>query len=412
MRIIEENFRDMSGGSAVEVGLLSLLIVPICFYAVFFFEYSFVNIKLSEAARYAAWEMTVMPLTDWKTHQHSTSQIDSIKDEVQALWGDDLNSATSQDSTFAKGKDGNGIFSEKVTPLWVTSLDNASDDGSASEERIISSFADESPYSALDTVDSEGNGDGDGGNDGGFLGKLTGEIYNFTGKAASAMYSYFGFNTNGAIELAATVPLKFNVNAPLYKSAENGLLTTKIPSLQSRERIVIDAWDLKDGGDVDLGPAIAANPSGNASYYYQVKSMMFGGITGSLSQLLNGDDAEGGEFWDKVVNGLQSFIRLPWEPIVRSYALKEAPLGTGVKCSSGQKNKQACFNFGKSRFNPLGGDGEDQGVGALNKVYTNVFKDTYKEDSSPYNHVYRKSGSGYYMGCDVAQASSIGECWK
>lgn len=385
-------FKEENGGATVEAAILSLVMVPMAIYAIFFFDLSLMNIKILEASRYAAWEMTAMQISDWKNHKHNdqgylNGRIELLKKEVQERWGDDMNSATAQ-TELAKGKD-NGIFKLKISSLTVTELNMQEDN------MIIGDMSgEESPYKGK-KLEKDGD-EPEKPSDGGFLQSLLSEVSGFLGDAIEEVYGYFGFYKNGFVLTSASVNLKFDRKVPLF-GAESMILANL--SVQAQQRILVDAWDLKDGSDVDYGPKDPPKDASGAGYYFQVKKMMFGGLPASI-----GDIIGGGEIVGLVMDAIKSFIRLPWDPVVRSYALKKAPDSTGTASTNCEKNRHSCFKFGDNRVNSI--------KNAPDTFYTNVFKDTFVEADSPYNRVYRRNGDGYYMGCDKPEIVDRQDCWR
>ena len=415
-------FQEESGGAMVEVAILSLVMVPMAIYAIFFMDMSLINIKTLEASRYAAWEMTVMQISDYKNYGHknnsnflankianvSNESSMSLAQEVQDRWGDDMNSATSQNQTLAKGA-ANGIFQERVSGLSVTELEVP--------EQMVT-IQDGDPYAGK-TIEDDGQNPGqpesDGGAGGTFLQNFLSKASGFLGKGAKGFYDYFSFYTNGFAETKVSMGLKFTKSAPIY---DGGKLLEVVPTVSSAQKLLIDSWDVKYGGNVDIGPQNPSSSAAGIEYYNQVKKMVFGGLVGQIGDFIKKDGSgDGSDFFDKAYKFIQGFIRLPWDPVVRSYALKHVG-GKKSGCpDNSQKNIKGCFSLGKERI-------KYEGIDALSSFYTNVYKDTYAEGEgvSPYHDVYKRqspdgqnasmSVTGYYMGCDKPQTVDRQDCWK
>lgn len=382
-----------SGAAAVETALLSLVMVPMVIYAIFFFDLSLINIKVLEAARYAAWELTSMRLSDWKNHSHMNGEyvggkINVISSEVKARWGDDLNGATSSDSNLNSF---DGIYNESASGLSVTVLDEEGSGGSSDTPAVSVDMKNETSYEQEQEVNANTESAP---SEGVFFQDALGKIQELLGKGASEGYEYFKFNTKGFVRTEVTARLKFNRTAPIYKG-EN-LLIGGIPIVRSKQKLIVDSWDLKDGRDVDFGQIGASSDDGGAGeeFHGQIKKMVFVGFTENIAKVFGDVGGMVQEIFNKIG------LRNPFTPVVRSYALKEASDGS----DSCEKNKQACFTLEDNRANPVGG--------ALNKFYTNVFKDTYEAAQSPYYQVYKKHGKGYYMGCDKPEVVDRQDCWK
>lgn len=372
-------FLDETGGAVVEVALLSLLVVPMVFYATFFFDLSLVNIRVSEAARYAAWELTVMEISDWKDHTHRESPNvrgelwkSILKPEVEGRWGDDMNSATST-SNSASGLFHPDNIGGGKSGLTITKIKNFKIGPDNGDLPTYSPYAQEvtADEGVAEPEDSFGT-----------------NIRNIIGNVTSFIYDWLGFNKNGFVKLHGSVELEFIKAAPLFKGES---LLPGTPIVRANEGLLVDAWDFKDAGDIDYngyGQNMPEDDGGGEKYYNQVKHMVFAGMAEAVSDWLPSNASS-------ILNGL---FRNPFLPTVRSYAM------TGTT--------DASVKFGKDRIDGLASE-EDSWGNAPDKFYTNVFKESYNEqcENCNYNAVYKKNG-GYYMGCDKPQIDDRQDCWQ
>lgn len=368
------------GGATVEVALLSLLMVPMMFYAIFFFDLSLVNIKTLEASRYAVWEMSIMEISRWEDGKHIDVGTLSLDQEVIERWGDDMNSATSNVSQLNSHP---GIFNERQSALLVSSLNNSG----TGQNAVSVNISDASPYMINAPVTNEASSESSsasGGIDFDIFAEVVDKIAGFLGKVDTGVYGYFEFNTNGFAETEVSVKLNFDKTAPVYKGEK---LLEIVPEVRGRQKLLVDAWDLKDGSDVDVGQKEASN---NVKYYSQVNKMTFGKVPKMLNDVL-GRFGEIGKFMVDLLG-----IRNPFATVVRSLALKDS------------SNFDSSVEFGDKRANPNSG----QGYGAPTTFYTNVFQDMWQKDKSPYYNAYEKSKKGYYMGCDKPQTVDRQKCWQ
>lgn len=398
-------FFSEEGGAVVEVAILSLVMVPMAIYAIFFFDYAFINLKVSEAARYAAWEMTAMQISDWKDHKHlqGTSYLNDrmthIVNEVKDRWGDDMNGATAPEGSLTFSKSNGTLFSVKKAGLTVTEFEMK--DG---ESVFQVDLTDSSVYTGADTTETPPDVEEPSKpNDLGIFKEALNKISGWVSSLASKAYAWLGFNVNGFIETEVSVKLKFNKVAPIYKGESLFLGSDGLPLLRGRQKIVVDAWDLKDGSDADYGQVAGPNDGGaGVEYKNQVAKVAFAGVTAKIADMLG----SGGENIKKILNILK--VRDPFDAVVRSFALKHATAGSGV-------NLEGALEFGDSRSNPIDS-------GAPSKFYTNTFKDTWsKTDSSYYGSYVKQSPSGqnasmkttgYYMGCDKPEIVDRQDCWQ
>lgn len=377
------------GAAAVEVAILSLVMVPILLYSIFFFDLALMGVRALEAARYAAWEFTRVDASA------GISSLDKsvIQKEIEARWGDDMNGATSSDSSFNNHP---GIFNEKITGLTVTELDS-SYGGNSSSAKI--SITERTPYltNAVAEPQNENKPDGDiseAGNGVSLLQNIVNKFSNVVNKGAKWVYgTWLQMNVQGYVEIDFSTKLKFNKSAPIYKG--ESLMIGDMPVVSGKQKLLVDVWDLKDGRDADYlqGKALSGDGGAGEKYYNQVNKLVFGGVKGQLDALLG----KAGDVIKKILNALD--IRNPFEPVVRSYAMTGV---SGTAC----KNAESCVEFGAGRVDPV-----KEGA-ALQKFYTNVFKDTYDKKNSPYYNVYKRNGKGYYMGCDKPQIDDRQDCWQ
>lgn len=394
---------DEAGAAVVEVAILSLVMVPMAIYAIFFFDFAFINLKVSEAARYAAWEMTAMQISDWKGHSHLTNsgylndRMANIMEEVKDRWGDDMNGATAPEGSLTYTKADGHLFAVKKAGLSVTEFDSENGNSALRIELTDASVYVGANNTEIPPEATEPNEPSDANIFQGMLDKLSGLV----GRVASEAYHWLGFNTNGFIGTEVSIKLRFNKSAPIYKGESLFIGSDGLPLLRGREKIVADAWDLKNGGDADHGRDKGPNDGGaGEEYKSQIKKMAFIGVTSKISDLLGG----AGDIVDAFISFLN--IRNPFEPVIRSFALKHATSGEGI-------NREAALEFGENRTNPFGD--------ARSKFYTNAFKDTHEAESSDYYNVYVKQSpsgqnasmktTGYYMGCDKPEIVDRQDCW-
>jgi hypothetical protein len=324
---------------------------------------------------------------------HFSTQSGIIKKEVEARWGDDMNGATSMELE--------GLFKEKITNLTVTEFDMAEEGASV----ITVDLKNESPYKSNERIDSNDSGDS---GDTGFINSILSRVQGIIGQMADFVYGWFNFNTEGFVKSEVSVKLKFNRKAPIYGGGE--MLLNAIPALTAQEALVVDAWDLKDGSDVDWGQDGAAPGGKNEGYYRQVDKLMFGGFKYMLTDWMGSV----GDF----IKDLASFlgIRLPYETTVRSYALRNVTNYGTAGCPAAtdqnpsQRNIKGCIEF-KNVADP-------PGAKTRKAYYTNVFTDDPTFANGIYFKVYKNQSpqggiedSGYYMGCNKPEIVDRQECW-
>lgn len=407
-----------AGGAVVETAILSLIMVPLAIYSIFMYEFAMINLKASEVARYTAWEMTAMQMSDYESYAHHNnkdgflkSRMSELELEVKERWGDDMNSATvPSDSNLASKLNGT-LFAEKHSGLIVTKFDGG-ENGDAAGAFLTVNLTDSSPYDDADEIDPN-DADPVSEDDTGILGGLVGNLSSFLGRSAGKFYDKFWFNTQGFVGTEIGVQMRFSHTAPIYKGEGmyidgSGNATNLLPKLKGKEKIVADAWDLKAGGDVDMGQVKGPEDSGAGTpYLNQVGKIAFLGLVDKVRGAL-------GDFGDTLSSiGDLLGIRDPFSPVVRSFALKH--YDTDV--SNNRTQSALKFEGGKSAANPV--------KGAPLTFYTNTYKDTFNEKDkySYYTRVFARQtpngddqpnlkSTGYYMGCDEPQTVDRTKCWK
>ena len=413
MREFGSNSREEQGAAAVEVAILSLVMVPMAIYAIFFFDLALVNIKTSEVARYAVWELTAMGLSNFADSSANpdhvatfNNKVEIVEDEVEGIWGDDMNSGTRPDVSYYGLPYEKENSYRKVTSLMVTEFENSSgEEGSGS---VITSFSmgNSSPYNgeSLDTGESPS---ADGAEDLGLMQGIISSIQRLVNGAATFMFERVKFNTQGFVNSDVQVKLKFDRKVPIY--GDDPMIIGEMPTFKSTQKLLVDAWDLKDGSDVDWGQSGAASNGGNKGYFYQVDRMTFLGLKADIAGWL-GDIGSGlSDFMDFLG------VRMPHMTQVRSYALKNGANAAGTGCSTADRNVKGCVPLSISRPPQLSHS-------PRSGYYTNVVSDVPNftdSSTSDYFQVYRKQspkgnspGGGYYMGCGQPEKVNRRECWQ
>lgn len=406
-KIFQRSLRNQHGGAVVETAIMSLIMVPLVIYSIFFYEFAMINLKTSEAARYAAWEMTAMQMSDYVNYKHEkngylSSRMSNLVQEVKERWGDDMNSATAKaDSNIYKNAN-KTLFNEKQTGLVVTKFDSGDNDSDGAFMTV--NITDSSPYDSSPATEKPDDAvEPSSGNDTLGVGDT---ITNAIGSGSKKAFKYFHLNVNGFVSTEVSVKMKFSHTAPIYHGDgmlvdSSGNPTATLPPLKAKEKLVADAWDLKNGGDADFGQEHAGKKH---EYLNQVSKMVFIGLTDLINSKLNG----GLDKFNRVLDKLG--LRNPMAAVVRSYAMKHV--------NASGSHGDSSIEFGDKRIDPFSGN---KGR-APSKFYTNTFKDTWNKEDSYYYKVYKNqspsgqsassASTGYYMGCDKPQIVHRSNCWK
>jgi len=394
-----KKIKNEYGAAAVEVAILSLVMVPMVLYAIFFFDLSLMHIKILEASRYSVWELTSTENTNWNTGTHSI-QSQQVQNELDALWGDDMNSATSNNSDYNKYA---GIFNEKVSGLSVTTLENEGEN-SSSDSIITATWTDDLLFGdnikgEKDVDETELNSEND---SKGIIQSIMNKVLEVAGQGANFFYNRFGLNSKGFVKTTVSSKLYFKRTAPIFGDT---LLPDDVFDFSANQKLLVDDWRLYDGGDVDYGE----NSTKNEAYYMQVKRMFFLGVFKDigdfLKDALGGASDDGKGLLSKFLNKIQSAIGIdnPFTPTVRSYALKGSTAETPSPCANGT----GCVTMDVV---------DPQDFSPRKHFYTNVVRDTHSWQGSNYYKVYQRQSnsdsSSYYMGCPKSQVINRADCWQ
>lgn len=390
---------EEEGGSVVEIALLSLLFFPIICYAGFFYDFSLANLKMQEASRYAAWELTAMKLWDWKNKSSSLTgtSTQTIKNEIADRWGDDLNSATS-----VSGASSTPFLydssQKKYSGLAMTSLKDVKVDVVDGELK----------FTGGEYTETEDTSE-----DGGALSAATGFLQNILsglGDIGNFAFDGLGFNENGFAKISTSFSLEFDKKG--YMVIPGDLLGKNLFSTDNRpttQRLLVESWDIRgEVIDVDEGfdhPSIDDEGKNvDTDYYAQVKNVFLLGVPSNLGEINLFGDFQLGDL-SSIASYIMNFfgIHSPLDPVVRSYRMRGFD-GNGGNLTP---NKGACYYKTEACIDyDQGPNGSGDNVAdpdatkhnSRRKFFTNVYQDISKEDKSPYNKVYKKLG-GYYMGC-------------
>jgi hypothetical protein len=324
------------GAAATEFALLTVVLVPTMFYAIYFYELSVAKMKAQEASRYLVWELAAAGLSDWKDGHHQ-DKFDALQkellQEVQDRWGDDQQSATP--TLFPTAPDAKPMTLEVSIP----------------QDQVDLQSVDAEVWDA-----SVANG------------VSTGAL----GKGVDWLFRQMNFNTKGKL----VGSLKFHIKNKLTGKAlllgyykEKKFLADEL-DLSVKQSLIADQWDLKDGSDVVANGQ--QNDCGKFDYCYQVNRMQLLGIGSELNSVMS------------VADTILSVVGFhdPLRGVVASKALSDPSVPVD------------------SSHNLQVADPPDHS--SLRKHYTNVFRDNFTNNTSPYQKVYQRLGK-YYLGCPQPQ---------
>ncbi|QRO01201.1 pilus assembly protein [Archangium violaceum] len=344
------------GAAIVEFALVVPLLVSILMFSIFLSEIIRAKLKLQEASRYVAWEMTSYALSDYGSGDHEkafdVAMTASVKEAAERYR--DL------DSIEPEGRFGTMLRAE---PAQVT-IKNQGVSG----------------------IDLSRVFEGSGG--------MGAEAASAVGKTLDYFLEHFHFNTKGQVEVELRSRLT-SIGLPrnYLQKEDKGFFTVDnwggkdLSNMQVKNRftLIANGWQLPDGGDALVKSKRAGVHGGGSDHglYLQVDRMKFLGIGNYTGQV-------GLDQLSEVANFLlPDFLG----PFVVAHNYKP-----GESARDCNKSKHGA-PMGLNNLNSYPGlDDPDQRC-----FDTAPFRDTQAYDSSLYRKVFMARGENF-MGCKNMQA--------
>lgn len=348
------------GAALVELALVVPIFVVLLLFAAFFTDVIRVKLKLQEASRYAAWEMTSHPLGDWVNKNHEavfTTARDSVIEEARLRFQD------------------------------LDSADRRAIDGDA----FSFSFALEARPPTFEIANQEV--------------ALLPEGVPVLGGVGDAALGAVGFDTGGQVEVMVRggmrnliIPRTFmqRTDGSFYGQSTWGSADLSAMQSHNRYTLVASSWFMPDGAD----QTIYSDRSGvhrdgtEGGIRPVVTRMKFGGL-GAL--------VESTSVLAKVKDITGRFLPDPFGTYVVShnYGLEGAPSSLDRSCNTpGHLSPAGMRNLDVDKgLDQRDGDNND----LLRCFDTAPFRDTQAYDASLYAKIFEARGQNF-MGCQNAQA--------
>ena len=345
------------GAATVELALVVPLLVSILMFSVFLSEVIRARLKLQEASRYVAWEMTSYTLSDYATADHDRAfglAMTAAVKEASERYAD-------LDSIEPEGRFGTML---RAAPVQV-GMRNQSVAGID-----------------LSRVFPDGAG-GEGP-----------EATAAMGKTLGYFLGHFRFNTRGQVEVETTSTLSSHVLPRRFLQKEQhgffdvdnwgGRDLSNLP-VKERYTLIANGWHLPDGGDALMKPKQAGVHDGGSPHglRLQVDRMKFLGVGNYLDQVKLDQFSAVAHFL------LPDFLG----PFVVSHNYVPGESGRGCN-----KSKHGA-PMGLNNVNAYPGLDDP----AQRCFDTAPFRDTQAYDQSLYRKMFMARG-GNFMGCKNAQA--------
>ncbi len=391
MRLLPTLSRQ-DGGSVVEYALMAPLFVTMSLWAIYLLEIGTAKIKQQEVTRFAVWEFTAYPLSDWKDANHQ-AKFDAARTEIL-------------DETFDRYKDLAGHNKGQESGFGMVSrayigmgTGGAGQNGNAAGNPTAGAIT-------LSPVPLDLPGQVTGG--GGGMAAQVMELLSALGDALNTVLRLaFAFNTESAGARANVgiridnrlMPRNF-LDDSWFQSAmlPDGFNPLLMPGVDMT--LMVDHWYMNDGRDVHL----PGGDGGNGYLYWkQVQRMHLGGAIRERIM---------GPFGDVLTKIEQFFpLRLP----------TEAQLVSQNYRSSGDLSAMSCPSGGSGPLTNSGKWVNHAGFGYQGNTETDDMSGVKCFDTLPI----RANGMGYasdpnhqtlsvrrdnYMGCDRSQRRYPDEC--
>ncbi len=334
----------------VETALIAPIFVVLVMWAAFFYDFVQLRIKVLEASRFAAWEFTAYPLSDYATGNHGAAYTAAV-----------------------------GHVRTDVTDLY-TSLDSA-DRAPTAHQRLATRYSFEGvtfsngPVRMLsgNVPDIEPDSD---------LGDVTSFVLDSVGDALDYVLNRMGYNDRGLVTAEVTARIEHALMPrtflPEFYSVD--MYPTPSYTISARSAVVADGWTLHDGRPIVQEEEY---PYEEYPFFVQVQRGHTLGLTGAVPGLSTFFDLV-----DQVGDHLEDFFNLP-NPLNARLTTKRYELPPGG--------------------NTLGLDtDETQKEFDTLPVRENCRFDACPTDESAYGQTLKMRGD-YYMGCPVAE-SMPGQC--
>ena len=261
---LKRSLRAARGAATVEFALVVPLLVVILLFSMYLTELVRAKIKVLEAARHAAWELTSFPLSDFATADHDkawTEAHDKVHEDAMARFGD-------MDSV-----------EPDLAPSFIADTSNLQ---VTIEKKDIPFF----DVTLLTGTEGEG-------------GNFATGIMNGINGGANAMLGLWGFNKQGMV--TSRVSLDFNnrlLPRNYLNEGETGFFDTDFTggrdlstlTLSSHHALYADSWSMPDGQDAVVRERRAGAHRGGDldkphGIYQQVGRMTFLGLNSALDKV-------------------------------------------------------------------------------------------------------------------------------
>lgn len=366
------------GQAVTEFALVLPVMIVILLYSMYFTELVRAKLKLQEASRYVAWEMTSYTLDDYATTNHnrafSVAQQAGILDAVDRY--KDLESIDNKSP-------GDFVVGYSNVKTTIKQLDAP----------IITD-----PIAAI----TGGNG-------------FVDNLLTILNGSVNGAYNHFGFNTKGKVQVEMSMQLDnrllpqhfLDENGGFFKADVWGGRNLQNVTLKNKFTLLASGWALPDGADAvqhqtgSGGPRSGVHRGGSdQGIYTQVKRMRLLGAPEKLGTIPG---------FNQIQTLIGNFVP---NPITAAYVVSHnyfAKDEQGVKDWGCTNDVEHGANWGQNNLDTnAGNDGPGMDHPRRRCFDTAPFRDTSDFDDSQYRMIYQARGP-FFMGCKKAQADNPSE---
>jgi hypothetical protein len=369
--------RHSRGQAITEFALVLPVMIIILLYSMYFTELVRAKLKLQEASRYVAWEMTSYTLDDFGRTDHDKAfQLAQEASVIDAL---------------AKYKDLDSI-DDKPPGDFVAGYSNVKTTITQHDAPPITN-----PLPGVSGDNFISN----------LLGVLSGSV--------STAYRHFGFNTKGKIQVEVSMQLDNRIlprhfldeNGGFFKADVMGGRNLQNVTMKNRFTLLASGWDLPDGADARQhqtgsgGPRSGVHRGGSdQGIYTQVSRMSLLGAPEKLGSIPG---------FNQIMGLIGNFVP---NPISATYVVSHNYFSAGdsnIRDNGCDRDPSHGAQWG---MNNLDSTSNNDGPGLdyeRRKCFdTAPFRDTSKYEDSQYREMFMARGA-FFMGCKKSQADNPAE---
>jgi hypothetical protein len=368
------------GQAITEFALVVPVMIVIILYSLYFTELVRANLKMQEASRFLAWEMTSYALDDYGAQSPNNTQAFTTARDLAIT--DALKRYKDLDSIDDRSPGGLVVGYSNVTakienldaPLFSKSLPGG----------LSNSFVN------------------------GVLGLLNGGM--------SAVFNQFKFNTKGKMQVEFTMQLDNRLlphhfldeqGKGFFKADVWGGRNLQSVTLKNRFSLLADGWQLPDGADANQhqtgsgAPRSGVHRGGSDSgLYQQVKRMRLGGAPQALNSIPG---------WNQINNIIGNLVP---DPFTAAYVVSHnyfEDKNTNIKDYGCDQDPKHLAPWGMNNLDTnQGNDGPGLDYKRRRCYDSAPFRDTANYGKSNYALIWASRGA-WFMGCKNPQADNPSE---